>query len=56
VYNTTSSIVSGFTDTITTWKDVYTGSIGIFLILFSIATLYLTILSLTKGFEEERSE
>ena len=56
VYNTTSSIVSGFTDILTTWKDIYTNSIGIFLLLFAVSTIYLTLLSLMKGFEEERSE
>jgi uncharacterized Tic20 family protein len=45
-----------FSASVSTFKDVYTNSIGIFLLIFAIATLYLTILSLMKGFEEERSE
>lgn len=53
VYNTSSSIISAFTDTITTWKDVYTSACGIFLVLLGLMTLFLSFFYMLKGSEED---
>jgi uncharacterized membrane protein len=56
VYNTTSSIISAYSDTVTTWNDIYTSAYGMFIVLLGIMTLYLTITYLKKGSEEDREE
>lgn len=56
VYNTTSSIISAYTDTITIWKDVYTGAIGTFLILFALLTFFLTFFYILRGSIEDKEE
>jgi hypothetical protein len=56
VYNTTSSIISAFTDTVTTWKDVYTSACGMFLVLLGIMTLFLSFFYMLKGSSEEEEE